>query len=1156
MAIRDRLVKALRLPAGATTQTEQQIAAQSPQSGMTATPLEREPQLANVPFPPAMPLIPSLINRPREDGRADPRKYEFPVAWNIQIVEQRNIPFRLLREVADGADIVRKCIEVNKSIIAGMNWDIVIGEDAITRTMAENSVGSTEAARLVREQLAAEITRAKDFWRSPDRMNGMSFQEWVSMALEEVLVIDALSIYPNRTLDDKTMHSLEILDGSTIKPLLNAHGSRPLPPHPAFQQILWGFPRGEFTAAPDADGEFTADDLVYAPRNRRSFTPYGLSPVERCLTLVDLYMKRLHWFKTEFTDGAIPDLAVMTDMEFGQNPQLLRAYEQIFNDDLAGNLEARRGARLFPKGFQPEVLAQSDAKYSDTFDNFLIKSICGHFGVLPSQIGFTPDNGLGGKGHQDGEAATADMVGVRPLLEWFEDLLNQLSYKFLNMPRDLKFTFTNEETEDDSLRATTRQMEFFSAQKTLNEIRSEMGQPLFTFPEADAPLIIQGGSVMPLAAAFENVAINADEQDTGIVDDKPDLEPVKTELATFLKWAKVEKRRDFEFSHLDEYEAVVLNALIKTDAEAARHYADVLLKAGGVRPKVRRGEPFPKNHPARTKAIQLTAKYKKKVLSSGIVDAEAIAKAWLDNPSADPVQFLNERKVRVYGGELEQVLTDLYSEAGWMGVASARVLVARARRIQKADSGLKVDWEGWTPGNPLAAEKLLDKNGFGSALRGTYSSVKGTVKSINDTRMKIIGRELAKGLEAGLSVDALARNIRGQMENPALAEMVAHTEMTYAVTAAQKDVYKENNTTMVEWQIADDNACDDCKEMADNSPYPIDAVPEEPPFHPFCGCQLIPADFADEAGDLFGEIEQELVTGEPVEELEPEVETHPESDVEPELVAEADVVQPEAEPAELLPAKYDASEIENRITELFEQVAKDANGNWIHDWDGYTGKGDKMLERLWREQGFDAKPTLVSDTQYETLKAEGWQPVYRGIAAETPELVQQYVDAYKTGEPFAGKGLFGNGTYVSVAEETANHFMSHTAAGAEIPFGQRMDMLINPKANIVDIETIYNERRNTLDNYYRQTEQIESRYGFDPMGRSQREWENNLPKDVRERYQNLNTAKEIFEDPSRFATAQGYDGIKIVNPVVSFGGEAINDTYIVILNRSAVAIRK
>lgn len=859
MALRDRISKALRLPAGTTTQTEQQISSgQYPQSGTTATPLEREPQLANVPFPPAMPLIPSLINRPREDGRADPRKYEFPVAWNIQIVEQRNIPFRILREVADGADIVRKCIEVNKAIIAGMNWDIVISEDAITRTMAENSVGSVEAARMVREQLAAEITRAKDFWRSPDRMNGMSFQEWTMMALEEVLVLDALSIYPNRTLDDKTMHSLEILDGSTIKPLLNAHGSRPLPPHPAFQQILWGFPRGEFTAAPDADGEFTADDLVYAPRNRRAFTPYGLSPVERCLALVDLYLKRLHWFRTEFTDGAIPDLAVMTDMEFGQNPQLLRAYEQIMNDDLAGNMEARRGVRLFPKGFQPEVLAQSDAKYSDTFDNFLVKSICGHFGVLPSQIGFTPDNGLGGKGHQDGEASTADMVGVRPLVEWFEDLLNQLSYKFLDMPRDLKFVFTNEETENDNLKATTWQTQFFSAQKTLNEIRSEMGQPLFTFPEADAPLIIAGGMVTPLAASFENVAINADEQDTGTVEDKPELEPAKAELATFLKWAKVEKRRDFEFTHLDESEAVVLNALIKTDAEAARHYADVLLKAGGVRPKARRGEPFPKNHPARQRAIQLTAKYTKRILSSGIVNAEAIAKAWLDNPTHDPVQFLNERKVRVYGGELEKVLTDLYTEAGWMGRVASQVLIARARRRNKANDSLKVDWEGWTAGNPKAAEKLLAKTGFGSELRATYASVGGTVGRINKTRIKMIARILADGLEEGLGVDQMARNIRDSLERPDLAEMVAHTEMTFAVTAAQKDNYKENNATMVDWQIADDNACPDCKEMADNSPYPIDAVPVEPPYHPYCGCQLIPAEFSDEAGDLFEGIDMEL----------------------------------------------------------------------------------------------------------------------------------------------------------------------------------------------------------------------------------------------------------------------------------------------------------
>jgi hypothetical protein len=47
----------------------------------------------------------------------------------------------------------------------------------------------------------------------------------------------------------------------------------------------------------------------------------------------------------------------------------------------------------------------------------------------------------------------------------------------------------------------------------------------------------------------------------------------------------------------------------------------------------------------------------------------------------------------------------------------------------------------------------------------------------------------------------------------------------------------------MEWQTADVNACEECAGYAADSPYPLDALPAEPPAHPWCGCMLLPADF-------------------------------------------------------------------------------------------------------------------------------------------------------------------------------------------------------------------------------------------------------------------------------------------------------------------------
>jgi hypothetical protein len=585
VAIRERIAKALNLPVGAVTQTEAQVAAQTPQSGVLAEQLERDPTHYTVPFAPGRPLIPALINPPREDGRATPRRYEFPVAWNLQITEQRVVPFRLLRDVADGSDLVRKCIEVVKAGIAGLDWDIALSPEATERIIGEagTDVSHSAAAKAARDKLMPDIVRCKDFWQMPDRINGLNFPEWLAMAVEEMLVIDALTVYPNKTLDDENLHSLEILDGATIKPLLDDRGARPVPPFPAYQQILWGFPRGEFTASADADGEFTADDLVYAPRTRRPFTPYGYSAVERALPVIDLYMKRLQWLRTEFTDGVVPDMLIKTDATYGGNPEILRAYERVFNDEMAGKSEARHRARIFPQGMEPVITPGLDVKYKPDFDEYLVRQICSHFGVLPTQIGFAPKGGLGGSGVQEGEATSADVIGMRPIIMWVQDLLNQLSYRFLAMPKDLVFTLSSAEQDDASSDAQRREIELRSGQITLNEVRGEVGRPLYTFPEADVPLLLNtvAPAVVPDTSAAPVEVATEQEGETGdgnlTTGKGADVSAKSVELDAFRRWATGKRQREFVFEFVGAEQGKALNDMARRDPAGARRLA-LLLK--------------------------------------------------------------------------------------------------------------------------------------------------------------------------------------------------------------------------------------------------------------------------------------------------------------------------------------------------------------------------------------------------------------------------------------------------------------------------------------------------------------------------------------------------------------------------------------------------
>ena len=621
MGLRDRIARALattdiekapNLPAGSVTMSEKEMLQSGSigQSYGNNVPLPRNPWLSMVPFGPGNPLTPGAINPLREDGRPDPRRWEYQVAQNINVTETRLIPFKTLRAAADQIDILRRCVEVTKSKLSGLDWDIVLATDASEKIAAEAGGDHVRAMAKAREKFTDEINRVREFWENPDRANGLTFTDWLMIAAEETLVVDALAIFPQPTVGGD-LYGLQILDGATIKPLIDDRGMRPMAPAPAYQQILYGFPRSEFSANSDdpaADGEFTADDLVYAVRNRRTTSVYGFSPVERALPLADIYLRRQQWIRAEYTDGVIPDLMFTTDAEWGTNPDLLRAYENILNDDLAGQTEQRKRARLLPSGLSPITNEGYGEKFKDTLDDYLITSICGHFGVQPSEIGFAPKGGLGGSGYEEGRAENAEALGIQPLANWYSKMLTNLSYAYLGMPRELEFKLMTSKRMDNEANARKSQIEVTSAGKTINERRSELGLPLLDTPQADMPLLVAGADIflfspdgiinakeVTSAPALEGpnaTAIAPTTPDTANAkpQEEEDLaEEVQTEeevdretadeVKAFMKWANKGKRaRLFEFKSLDPIVGEALNrCAFDGDLDTARALAKAYL---------------------------------------------------------------------------------------------------------------------------------------------------------------------------------------------------------------------------------------------------------------------------------------------------------------------------------------------------------------------------------------------------------------------------------------------------------------------------------------------------------------------------------------------------------------------------------------------------
>jgi len=599
-AVATQLEKAPNLPSGTGVMTEQQMRqaggiAQTQYGFGTSTPLPRNPLLASVPFAPGLPLIPGALNPLNpETGRPAPRRYEYLVAQNINVSENRLVPFKTLRAAADQIDILRRCIEVRKAKISGLDWDIVLSDAASEKIIAESGGNHLRAMADAREKFTPEIARLRKFWETPDPANGLGWVDWLNMALEEIDVLDAWAIWPQLTVGGE-IRGLQILDGSTIKPLLDDRGMRPDPSiGPAFQQILYGFPRSEFSATVDdeaADGEFSSDELAYFVRNRRANSVYGYSPVERALPMADIYLRRQQWIRAEFTDGVMPKTFLELPESANLTPEQIRAYENIFNDDLAGQTEQRNRMRFLIPGAKMSFEPGYSEKFSDRLDDYLITSITGHFGVLPTEIGFSAKGGLGGSGHQAGEAEAAEQIGIIPTARWVSQMISNLSYRWLGMPRELEFRLASSDRTNNEEIAKRDDLRTRNGSQTINENRADLGLPLLDSPEADMPIFVAGQSVFLMSpdgmvqagtpldenGNQEQATTEQPVAETPIKPaEKPADKSAQDEIKTFIRWVrKGNSSRSFNFEYVEDTYAEVLNKFVEAkDLDGARWYAE------------------------------------------------------------------------------------------------------------------------------------------------------------------------------------------------------------------------------------------------------------------------------------------------------------------------------------------------------------------------------------------------------------------------------------------------------------------------------------------------------------------------------------------------------------------------------------------------------
>jgi len=257
-------------------------------------------------------------------------------------------------------------------------------------------------------------------------------------------------------------------------------------------------------------------------------------------------------------------------------------------------------------------------------------------------------------------------------------------------------------------------------------------------------------------------------------------------------------------------------------------------------------------------------------------------------------------------------------------------------------------------------------------------------------------------------------------------------------------------------------------------------------------------------------------------------------------------------PPELVPARHSEDYFKDRATQLLEDFRAQGGMSWDLE------KNNIGTRTLWKEQGFDAKPTIVTDAQWADLEASGWQPMYRGLNADTEDELALYLRQFMEGdEPYAGSGLFGTGHYTSDIRGTAEEYARQAyGIGQEQRVketGQVLDILLHKDAKIIDDDELSRKMRELVETRRRIEREIR---GTRPDGSYARGWEE-LSESEQAIVAQINDYESvIYEDPGRFATMLGYDAIRVKNPMVNWETqERLPDTFYVVLNRGALAVR-
>lgn len=738
---------------------------------------------------------------------AEGRAWDFPVGYNLGYVPKSDegISFWQLRALADLHPIVRLAIQTRKDQMVKLRW-------GIRKVGAKPFEEPDETCKKVIAQLMEpEVPE-------PGDIPTHTWSTWLRALLDDMMVIDAMAVYPRRTVAPVgggagrgEVFSLEVVDAATMRKVINDLGRTPGAsetmgdgrPVPAYVQRLKGLPAVFYQQR----------DLCYWTWNPRSDHVYGLSPVEQIAIYLNMGIRRNQHVLEFYTRGSMADVYLALGEKSTWGSSQVTRWLNWFAKIYGGNTSKRRSTPvILPPG--ASIQNPKEAVLKDDFDEWTARIVCYCLGLNPQAF-------IRMMNRNTAETAKDEALeeGKEPYKKAVAEYINRLiRYYILGVP-GYEFYWHEELLGNAYEKAQADDIRQKAGEITINEVRAGRGLP--RVDGGDTAYVLAGNTIIRVEdlPTYEPPAptspFGADPGAPPDPEDDPDrgADPLDEEKEGPTDAEKEERAVKTFRAH--GYKGRVVR---RVTSPTARHEVSRIAERMRV---------F-----LRDQAAPIAAQVVAALRASGLRALGDPLDAAASRAEADRVvRELDLSGWSVVIGGMTQELSEATRSAGAVNLASVGVDDRRVVGRVDAESvayarrrGAELVGKRWTEDG-----RLVD-------------SPNARMRIDEGTREKLRG-VIASGLEEGVPVDELEAHVAASGAfTPARARAIAETEVAFANSAGSRAAWEESGVVLARQAILSDDhrTPDDCDEAADQGPVPLDQAYRNgkmaPPFHTLCQC--------------------------------------------------------------------------------------------------------------------------------------------------------------------------------------------------------------------------------------------------------------------------------------------------------------------------------